>query len=190
VFDVRPFTPDRVGDLDDLFGSDGIADACWCMWFITRVVDFHAAGRAGNRAAFLGLAESSSAPLGLVAYDDARPVGWCAAGPRDRFARMLKAPTLKHRDRSEDSSAWLVPCFFVRKDARRTGVSRALLAAAVALAEQNGAPAVEGFPLAGSKTRSQGTDFNTGVEPLFTSCGFAPVHRPSANRVIMRRDLA
>jgi hypothetical protein len=29
-----------------------------------------------------------------------------------------------------------------------------------------------------------------GVEPLFAACGFEAVRRPSANRVIMRRDLA
>lgn len=102
---------------------------------------------------------------------------------------MLKTPTLKGRDTGEDECVWFVPCFLVRGDERRTGVATVLLEAAVALAEEHGAPAVEGFPLAGSRPRSKGTDFMTGTETLFSSCGFTSVRRPSDNRVIMRRQL-
>jgi len=189
VLEVCPFTTDRLGDLDELFGSDEVTDRCWCMWFITRVADFHSAGCAGNRTALLERAGEDDAPLGLIANEGEHPVGWCATGPRDRYARILRSPTLANRDRTEDPWTWLVPCFFVRRDARRGGVSRALLAAAVALAEEHGATAIEGFPLTGSKTRSGGSDFMTGVEPLFAACGFDPVDHPSTNRVIMRREL-
>jgi len=88
----------------------------------------------------------------------------------------------------EDSKVWLVPCFYVRRDARRSGVTRALLEGASALARKHGARAIEGFPLAGDRRRSTGEAF-VGVEPLFASCGFVAVARPSASRVIMRRDL-
>ena len=84
---------------------------------------------------------------------------------------------------------WLVPCFFIRPDMRETGVSTALLDAAVDLARACGAKAVEGFPLAGGRRRSGGSDFMTGVEQLFARCEFRPAHRPSTNRVIMRRNL-
>jgi GNAT superfamily N-acetyltransferase len=180
----------RLSDLDILFGSDDVADRCWCMWFIIAVKDFHAAGRNGNRASLARLATESPTPVGLIAYDDGAPAGWCAVGPRARYERALNTPTLKGRDPAEDSSVWLVPCFFVRGDARRRGVSTALLDAAVRLAADHGAAAIEGFPLAGTKTRSGGSDFMTGVEPLFASSGFVPVRRPSDNRVVMRRDLA
>jgi hypothetical protein len=65
-----------------------------------------------------------------------------------------------------------------------------LLEGAVDLARRRGAPAIEGFPLAGSGRRSGGSDLMTGVEPLFASCGFEVVDRPSDNRVVMRRELA
>lgn len=160
------------------------------MWFIARVADFHEAGRDGNRRAFHELVQQEADPLGLIAYRGTEPVGWCAAGPRRRYARVLRAPTLKQRNREEDSHVWLVPCFFIRKDARHEGVATALLTAAVDLARKQGAPAIEGFPLAGTMPRSGGSDFMTGVEDIFSAVGFRPAVRPSDNRVIMRLELS
>jgi hypothetical protein len=65
---------------------------------------------------------------------------------------------------------------------------RALLEQAVALAGSHGATAVEGFPLAGGERRSGGDAF-VGVEPLFATCGFTVINRPTPRRVLMRRDL-
>lgn len=58
------------------------------------------------------------------------------------------------------------------------------------LAAEQGALAIEGFPLTGDKRRSSGSDLQTGVERLFAAAGFDAVNRPSSNRVIMRRELA
>ena len=186
---TKPLTTDRLAHLDALFATDPVADRCFCMWFIIPVKTFHGAGREGNRASFANLVASDPLPLGLIAYDAGQPVGWCAVGPRRRYVRAMAAPTLKQRDRSEDDTVWLVPCFFISPEARGSGVATALLEAAVEHARSNGASVIEGFPLAGDKRRSGGSDFQTGMEPLFASCGFEPVARPSENRVIMRREL-
>lgn len=100
----------------------------------------------------------------------------------------MKAPTLRGRDASEDDQVWLVPCFLISAERRRMGVATALLRAAVGVAEQAGATAIEGFPLSGSRSRSKSADFMTGTESLFSSCGFGAVRRPFDNRVIMRHD--
>ncbi|NNF68827.1 MAG: GNAT family N-acetyltransferase [Acidimicrobiia bacterium] len=176
-------------DLDELFGSDEVADRCWCMWFITRVKDFRSAGREGNRAALLDLVAVEEQPVGLIAYRDGSPVGWCAVGPRSRYDRAVKTPTMRGHDPAENDTVWFVPCFFIRPTARRQGVAAALLRAAIAMATEHGAQAIEGFPQAGDRTRSRGSNFQTGVEPLFEQAGFEPVRRPSDNRVIMRREL-
>jgi GNAT superfamily N-acetyltransferase len=107
----------------------------------------------------------------LLAYQNGDPVGWCAVGPRSRYIRALKTPTYKGGGVGDNSDIWLVPCFFVRKDMRGAGVSRTLLEAAVKLAKENGAVAIEGFPFAGAKKRSSG-DIQVGSERLFSSCGF------------------
>lgn len=120
---VEPLDTGRLADLDELFACDESVNRCWCMWFIIRVKDYQAAGRDGNRAAFVELVEQGPSPMGLIAYDDGTPVGWCAAGPRSRYERAVKTPTLADRDPAEHESVWLVPCFFIRPGRRQQGVA-------------------------------------------------------------------
>ena len=185
---IKPLTTRRLADLAALFATNKTTGGCYCMWFLVPVKECHAGWGPVNHERFNAFARGASPPAGLLAYRGAEAVGWCALGPRSRYARMLRSPTLKERDPAEDDTVWLVPCFFVRREARRSGVTRALLEGAVDLARKNGAPAIEGFPLAGDRRRSSGEAF-LGVEPLFASCGFAAVARPSATRVVMRREL-
>jgi GNAT superfamily N-acetyltransferase len=124
-----------------------------------------------------------------LAYDDnGTIVGWCATGPRSRYARALRSPLMVQRDQGEDDSVWLVPCFFVRSGHRRTGVTHRLLLAAVEHSRRHGAAAIEGFPLSGPGPHK--SDRYYGTEPLFAACGFNVLHRPSAGRVVMRLDHA
>jgi GNAT superfamily N-acetyltransferase len=182
---VRAVDADRLDDLDALFANSKTTAGCRCMWFIVTAKECDAGWGEPNRAAFATITAAAADPVGLLAYRDGEPVGWCAAGPRSRYARALRSTHLKERDPAEDDSVWLVPCFYVRRDARKAGVTVSLLRAAVDLARSRGASAVEGFPLAGDGRRSA-ADAYLGVEPLFDDCGFTAVARPSPNRVIMR----
>ena len=183
---VKELTSERVSDLEALFGADPLTDRCWCVWHIVRVEDFHAAGREGNRAKFEELLANSHEPVGLIAYEGNEPVGWCAAGPRARFTRAVETPTLRGRNRHEDDTVWLVPCFFVKDTARKRGVTAALLKRAVGAAKKARAVAIEGFPDARGKRVERGA---RGSESVFASCGFVPVSRPSSARVVMRLEL-
>ncbi len=186
---VREVGPGLVRDLDRLFGSDDDADRCWCMWFLMSVRDFHAAGREGNRRSLLNLIDDSPTPIGLVAYDDDLPVGWCAVGPKQRYSRAVKTPTLRGWSSPDDETTWFLPCLFITPDLRRKGIATALVTAGIEAARQQGATAIESFPLSGDRRRSGGSDLMTGVEPLFADHGFEAVHRPSRNRVVMRLEL-
>ena len=183
---VEPVGAEHDEDLQRLFGSDPMVDACWCQWYITRVVDFHEQGREGNRRSFLALQTESPEPLGLIAYRDGEPAGWCAVGPRSRYVRALKTPTLRGRDTAEDDDVWLVTCLFVRDGHRRSGVAPALLDGAVELARDRGATAIEGFPDARGKRTEHGA---RGKEATFEACGFTVVRRPSPARAVMRLEL-
>jgi GNAT superfamily N-acetyltransferase len=188
MLDIHPLEKHRIDDLTTLFATDQTADRCWCMWFITAYKDFHAAGRNGNRALLITYTIDKPDPMGLIAYNDGQPVGWCAVGPRSRYTRAVKTPTMKQRS-GDDDTTWLVPCFFVHPDHRNAGIAAALLDAAVALATTAGAKAIQGFPLAGSTRRTSGSDLMTGNEDLFNSAGFDVESRPSSKRSIMNLDL-
>jgi GNAT superfamily N-acetyltransferase len=186
---IAAATVDRLPDLASLFETNKTTSGCYCMWFLLPSKECSAGWSGGNKVAFESAAVSDRHPMGLLAYQDGEAVGWCAAGPRTRYAKALRSPVLAGRDRDADSDVWLLPCFYVRRDARGSGVTRMLIEAAVSLAAKAGATAIEGFPLAGDRRRSTGEAF-VGVEPLFASCGFAVVDRPTSGRVVMRRQLS
>jgi GNAT superfamily N-acetyltransferase len=185
--DVRPVDSAAIPDLATLFSSDKATAGCWCMWFIIPVKAYHAAGGDGNRAGFRDLMASNPHPMGLVAYEDGEPAGWCALGPRSRFARAIKTPTYTGRDPAEDDSVWLIPCLFLRRESRKSGLSEQLVRAAVRLARERGATALEAFPLSSHERRAK--DTQVGFEPVFARCGFSPLRRPSDARVVMRMEL-
>jgi GNAT superfamily N-acetyltransferase len=187
MLNVRSLALGDLPELDRLFSSDKSAKSCWCMWFVISVKEYHQGGSPANAAKFKTLAASSDHPLGLIAYLDGQPVGWTAAGPRSRYARAVRTPTMKAIDQSENDNVWLVPCFFIRPDMRGQGIARSLLESAVALAKKSHASAIEGFPTAGSKRSS--ADRQVATEQLFESCDFRAISRPSSNRVVMRLDL-
>ncbi len=188
--EIHPVTPDRLGDLADLFETGPATRGCWCMWFINPLDEVRQGwNTGGNRAAFETLAATADPPLGLIAYEGGVPVGWVATGPRSRYPRAIgqKVKILKDRDPEEDDDVWLLPCFFVRVGYRRKGVTAALVAAAVAAADEHGAKAVEGFPIADAYPKAQ-DDF-VGKQRRFAECGFECVAQPSPRRVVMRRQL-
>lgn len=188
---MRPVTAERLDDLAELFETNGTTRGCWCMYFVADRAAFGDGWRGGgNRRGFEQLTVASATPTGLLAYDtDGRPVGWCAAGPRSRYPRTLgpRAQILKGRDPDEDDDVWLVPCFFVRVGHRRQGITRALLEAAVRLAEEHGATAVEGFPRGAGLPRS--VDDYLGREDVFAACGFEAIAHPKPSRVVVRRNI-
>ncbi len=185
---VRPLSADRLTDLQRLFATNGTLTGCWCMYFLSTGREFAAGWGEPNRARFLELVAREPAPVGLLAYRDGEPVGWCAAGPRSRYAKAARSPLYRDRDPAEDRDIWLVPCFFVHRSARRSGIMSHLLAGAVRLAQAHGARAVEGFPLASNRRHPSGEAY-VGVEGVFAACGFRELRRPNERRVVMRLDL-
>jgi GNAT superfamily N-acetyltransferase len=156
------------------------------MWFIIPVKEFHPGRAQLNGQRFRQLVANSREPLGLLAWQGDDAVGWVAAGPRSRFARAVKTPTLRAVDFTEHDSVWLLPCLLVRRDRRGQGIAGRLISSAVGLAAKSGAIAMEGFPHSGSARHSH--DAQVGNQRLFEDAGFRSVHHPSPSRVIMRRD--
>jgi hypothetical protein len=186
--EIQPLTPQRFAELEALFDTNGTTRGCFCMWVLVSSKEFSAGWGAGNRAAMAERVNNSAWPMGLLAYDGGEPVAWCATGPRTQYVRSGRSPLMRGRDESEDADVWVVPCFFVRVGARRSGATTKLLNAAVDLAASHGAKAVEGYPRSAAAPYDAASAF-VGAETVFRDCGFEVVRQPTPSRVVMRRDL-
>jgi GNAT superfamily N-acetyltransferase len=115
---------------------------------------------------------------GLLAYENGSPIGWVAVAPRAEFTALLASP--QYRPRDEDEGVWAITCFVIDKDARRQGVAKALLEAAVEHAFVRGAAAIEAYPHV-----AKGDDYMGGVA-LYRQAGFTEV-RGANKRAVVRR---
>ena len=173
----RPLTPRLMDDLGTVLrGSWG--KSCWCMF--PRLTDAQIRALPGSgsatrrqRDAMTKLARRRHAP-GLLAFEDAEPVGWIAVAPRSELARIEASRTTPRVDAVD---VWVIPCITVRKTARGRGIALAAIEAAVAYAIEKGAPAVEAYPRAGSARTGDDNAF-FGTEPLFRRAGFRVIRRP------------
>lgn len=78
-------------------------------------------------------------PIGILCYDNTEPTAWCAVAPRDSYRNLGGTKT---RD-----PVWSLVCFFVKKDHRKQGVIRKLIATAEQYAKKNGAAYLEAYPV-------------------------------------------
>lgn len=186
---VTAVGPGEVDDLAPLFATQPSTRSCWCTAFCSTGGQFALGWVTGRNRRHLAKIAEGGEPIGVLASVLGEPVGWAACGPRSRYAvaRAGRSSPLAALDRSEDATAWLVACLFVRSDHRGRGLSGTLVAAAVDLARARGAVAVEGWPVTGTDDLP-GTDF-VGRESTFAAAGFVPVARPEPGRVLVRLDL-
>lgn len=180
---IRPLTPGLWPALEDLFGKGGASNGCWCMYWRLGP-DYHKRPRDLNRTALHDIV-TRGPPPGLLAFDGDVPVGWCQLTPRDDLAWLARAPWFRPVD---DVPVWSISCFYVRRGYRRQGVMSRLIAAAVDMAKQAKAPAVEAYPVDVGAPKSTRNVF-PGTASAFIRAGFREVARHAPARPIMRYDL-
>lgn len=185
AMNFKPLVAERWRDLEELFGERGACGGCWCMWWRQSRAESMRNKGEKNRRAFRKLVKSGRVP-GLLAYAGKRPVGWCAIEPRENYPVIENSRALK---RVDEQPVWSVVCFFVLAKWRGKGVGAQLLNAAARWAKKNGAKILEGYPVQFKMKRAPAAFVWTGVPALFDRAGFRKVARPSASRVIMRREL-
>ena len=185
TLEFRPLTSKNWADIEELFGPRGAWGGCWCMWWRLGRAAFEKNKGKGNEQALRRLVASGQ-PVGVLAYSGGNPVGWCAVAPRELYIRLANSRVLKPVD---DKSVWSVSCFYVMPGFRRTGLSVALLNAAVDYAHQNGAKIVEGYPQDVRKNLPDAFAWS-GLLPTFREAGFKEVARRSPTRPIMRRGVS
>lgn len=164
------------------------ASVCWCLSYrIPAKENTALVGPArGERVAEL----MACGPIGVLAYDGDVVVGWAAVAPRadTTFARSRTIP------RVDDLDVWSVWCIRVRPGHRGKGISHPLLAGAVAYARNEGAPAIEGYPVDNRGAKVDTTMAYVGTRALFEQAGFRQAAETSSvvggfPRVLMRLQL-
>ena len=187
---THPATEDRFDDLATMLGPKNPASSvCWCL--------SHRLDSRTNRS-LVGPArgdyarELTTRPVapGVLAYDGDEVVGWAAVASRSElpFARSRKIPQV------DNLPVWSIWCIRVRPGHRGEGISHAALAGAVEYAYEQGAPAVEGYPVDNQGQRVEPTMAYVGTRALFEAAGFtlaATTDSVSGGfpRVVMRLDL-
>jgi GNAT superfamily N-acetyltransferase len=173
-----PLSPDRLSDMERVFGERGVARRCFCMHW--RRPDGGYRDERDNRDRFAEIAVAGPPP-GLLGYRADDPVGWVQVGPRSAFPTLGRSPLLKPVD---ETDPWTINCFVVRTGQRSQGIGKGLLEAGIAYAKSQGAETIEAYPVDGE--RSSLVDYFTGTLAMFSAHGFAEVIRRNDTRPIVR----
>ena len=139
----HPVAPERLPDLAQFSEQHGKFRYCSCMRWRMRSTEFRRSTKEGRVAALEGLVRQG-APIGILAYKEGKPVGWCSIAPRESYGALERYRALPRLD---DAPRWSVVCFFVDRYVRRQGVTLALLKAGVDYARSQGAKIIEGYPV-------------------------------------------
>ncbi len=174
--------------VEELFGTKGEPSRCWCRWFALAGKEWNTTSP-DDRKEMLKTAFSTGPAPGVMAFRNGDPVGWCAVEPRESYRRLKRSPVLKADPPSatEDTGLWAISCFVVAPTHRRSGVSTALLAAAVEHAFTNGAEVVEAYAVdTGLRTKATSAELYHGTLSLFLAAGFSPVSESVPGRPVVR----
>lgn len=144
--------------------------------------EFKRLGKAGRGEALRRMVGAGT-PVGILAYADGEPVGWCSIAPRETYAALERSRVLPRLD---DVPTWSVVCFFVDRRFRGRGLTLELLEAAVDYARSQGAEVVEGYP----KPEGVASYTYMGSATTFRRAGFRDVTPRAGSRPIVRRVVA
>jgi GNAT superfamily N-acetyltransferase len=184
-------------DLQAVFGTTDYPGRCYCQHY--KTLDCHWSSLSQEeRCRRLGEQTQCDNPRarttsGLVAYYGQEPVGWVAVEPRTAYPRLPKVRTVwsGRQEDTADDGVWAVTCFVTRKGYRRRGITYALAAATIGFAREQGARALEAYPMITSPGKEiTWGELHVGSRQVFADAGFIEVSHPSPRRVVMRIDLA
>jgi GNAT superfamily N-acetyltransferase len=125
----------------------------------------------------------SGGPLGIIAYNNGQPVGWCSVSPRNALERLK---TSRYFKRVDDAEVWSITCLYILPEYRKKGLSVELVREACAYAKEHGAAIIESYPIIPSKGKVPGVFAWVGFAHTFELVGFQQIKQPSESRSYMR----
>jgi GNAT superfamily N-acetyltransferase len=181
----KVLTDENWPDLVDLFGPNGADSGCWCMYFREKGDIFYANRGEKTKQDFHEVVKSGQ-PVGLLAYQAGRAVGWCAISPRENYPRIEFSQSLHPID---NQPVWAISCFFIASGARRMGVTRFLIEQALDYARHNEVKIVEAYPVDPGSNQIEDGDGYTGILQVFLKLGFIEVARRNPSNPIVRYQI-
>ena len=180
---VEPVTIKNWNKFIMLFGEKGACGNCWCMYYRLSKADFQK-GKAneGNKKAIKEIIWEGK-PVGLVALLKDKPIAWCAFAPKEDFIKLEKSRIHK---RIDNKDVWSIPCLFIDKHYRRSGVSVQLLKGAIKYAKRVGIKIIEAYPAIPTQDKIPDSFAWVGLYKSFERAGFKIVDRKSKNRPMVR----
>lgn len=182
---IEPATAKRWDDLVSVFADCGDARKCWCAFWYLPNAQFKAGWCEKNRATLERLVKTGEEP-GVLAYVGKEPAGWLSVAPRERFDRLNRSKSFAPVD---GKPVWSMNCFVVKREFRRQGLMRVLIAGGIEFARKKGAAALEAYPFEANRKAIAGYDLFVGTAAAFRACGFGEVARRLPTRPILRLDL-
>ena len=157
------------------FRRRGAPRWCWCMAFRRTPAEVKVASRINSHRQIVSRIRDGI-PVGLLAFEGDEAVGWVSVAPRDTF-RLKGAPA------APGEEVWSISCFYVPPERRGEGLTRKLIAAAVAHARRCGATVVEAYPVDPDSPSYR----HMGFVAAFAGAGFDDLGRTGTRRHVMRR---
>ncbi len=152
------------------------------MFFRGSRKDWKANIGEGNRRRLIEIVNLQK-PVGLLAYDNDKAVGWCAVAPREEYAALDRSRYYKAIDQKK---VWAVTCFYTSKTYRRKGMTKFLISEAIKVARDHGAEALEAYPLVPKNEAVPDIYAYSGFYQVFIDLGFTVAARRSEFSPILR----
>lgn len=180
--EIYPLDSARWNDFEILFGERGACGGCWCMSWRLKRSDFERQKGNQNKMAMKTLVEQNR-KIGILAYINNEPIGWCAVAPREEYSRLENSRVLK---RIDNEPVWSVTCFYIVKSLRRKGISTELLKGVIKYCVLNNVKIIEGYPVVPYGEQVPDAFEWTGIPSAFVKAGFVEVERRSKLKPMMR----
>jgi len=153
------------------------------MYYRLSLADFRKGKvKDGNKLAMKELIWNRK-PAGMLAIHEGKAIGWCAFAPREDFTRLSRSRVHKPID---DKPVWSIPCMFIHKRFRKSGLSIAFLKGIVTYARKNGIKIMEAYPTIPTKGKLPDSFVWIGLYKSFERAGFKIADRTSPNRPMVR----
>jgi GNAT superfamily N-acetyltransferase len=122
-------------------------------------------------------------PSGILAFLEGEAIAWCAFAPREDFMKLEKSRVHK---RIDSKKVWSIPCFYIAKGYRKSGITVELLKGIIGYARLNGIDIIEAYPVIPTTEKLPDAFLWGGLYKSFERAGFEIVDSTSKNSPTVR----